>query len=73
MKLVSDWRWVLRYAWSIRLLIVAGILTGLEAVLPYLADTSLIPDRWFRLLIFVVTIAAFLARIISQKDSSDEK
>ncbi|GAA5540467.1 hypothetical protein [Brucella sp. NBRC 113783] len=73
MKLVSDWRWVLRYAWSIRLLIVAGILTGLEAVLPYLADTSLIPDRWFRFLIFVVTIAAFLARIISQKDSSDEK
>jgi len=73
MKLISDWRWVLRYAWSIRLLIVAGILTGFEAVLPYLADTTLIPDRWFRLLIFVVTIAAFLARIISQKDSSDEK
>lgn len=73
MKLVSDWRWVLRYAWSIRLLLAAGILTGLEAVLPYLADTSLIPDRWFRLLIFVVTIAAFLARIISQKDSSDEE
>ncbi|CAB4326609.1 hypothetical protein [Brucella sp. 191011898] len=72
MKLVSDWRWVLRYAWSIRLLIAAGILTGLEAVLPYLADTSLIPDRWFRLLMFVVTIAAFMARIISQKDSRNE-
>lgn len=73
MKLVSDWRWVLRYAWSIRLLIAAGILTGLEAVLPYLADTSLISDRWFRLLMFVVTIAAFMARIISQKDSSNGK
>jgi hypothetical protein len=34
MRLASDWKRVLRHAWSVRLIVIAGILSGIEAVLP---------------------------------------
>ncbi|WP_455296516.1 DUF7940 domain-containing protein [Brucella pituitosa] len=72
MKLVSDWRRVLRYAWSIRLLLAAAILSGLEVVLPYLGDAFPIPTGAFAALTFVVTVLAFVMRIKSQKVFRDE-
>jgi hypothetical protein len=36
MKLVANWRAVLRCAWSIRLMILAGLLSGVEVALPLL-------------------------------------
>jgi hypothetical protein len=36
LTLVANWRRVLRYAWSIRLMLFAGLLSGLELVLPLL-------------------------------------
>lgn len=72
MKLVSDWRRVLRYAWSIRLLLAAAILSGLEVVLPYLGDAFPIPTGAFAALTFFVTVLAFVMRIVSQKDFRDE-
>ncbi|WP_421565204.1 hypothetical protein [Ochrobactrum sp. EDr1-4] len=67
MKLVSDWRRVLRYAWSIRLLLAAAILSGFEVVLPYLGDFFPIPTGAFAALTFIVTVLAFVVRITSQK------
>jgi len=72
MKLVSDWRRVLRYAWSIRLLLAAAMLSGLEVVLPYLGDIFPIPTGAFAAVTFIVTVLALVMRIISQKAFRDE-
>ncbi len=72
MKLVSNWRRVLRHAWSIRLLLAAALLSGLEVVLPYLGDAFPIPTGAFAALTFIVTVVAFVMRIKSQKVFRDE-
>jgi len=36
MKLVANWRAVLRRAWSVRLMLAAGLLSGAEIALPLL-------------------------------------
>lgn len=72
MKFVSDWRRVLRYAWSIRLLLAAAILSGLEVALPYLGDIFPIPIGAFAAVTFIVTVLALIMRIISQKAFRDE-
>ncbi|WP_081455273.1 DUF7940 domain-containing protein [Roseibium aggregatum] len=38
MKLVSDWRAVLQRAWSVRLMLLAALLSGAEVALPFLGD-----------------------------------
>lgn len=73
MKLVSDWKRVLRRAWSIRLLVLAGILSGLEVIfsLPDIADRLDWPQGIFAALSGLTTAAAFVARIIVQTGVSD--
>lgn len=67
MQLVPDWRHVLRKAWSVRLILLAGLLTGIEVVLPLLGDAYPIPTGLFAILSLVVTMAAFVMRLVSQK------
>ncbi|KAB2788117.1 hypothetical protein F9K97_03155 [Brucella anthropi] len=67
MQLVPDWRHVLRKAWSVRLILLAGLLTGVEVVLPLLGDAYPIPTGLFAILSLVVTMAAFVMRLVSQK------
>jgi hypothetical protein len=71
MKLVAGWLHVLRKAWSVRLILLAGILSGLEVALPYLGDAYPIPTGVFAALSVLVTMAAFAMRIISQKEFRD--
>jgi len=71
MRLLPNWREVLRKAWSIRLILLAGLLSGLEVVLPFLGELP-IPSGAFAALSMVVTMAAFVARIVAQKDLPDE-
>lgn len=68
MKLVSDWRRVLKRAWSIRLLVLAGILSGLEVIfsLPDIADRLDWPQGIFAALSGLTTAAAFVARLVAQ-------
>lgn len=47
MRLVAEWRRVLRCAWSIRLLIIAGVLSGAEIGLPLIQDLLPIPRGVF--------------------------
>lgn len=68
MKLVANWRAVLRRAWSSRLMLLAGLLSGLEVVLPLLNGVLPIPPGIFAALSFVTVAAAFIARVIAQKD-----
>ncbi|WP_105430398.1 hypothetical protein [Neorhizobium sp. T6_25] len=70
MKFVADWRRVLRRAWSIRLLIIAGILSGIELVLS-LPDIQLWldwPPGIFAALSFLATCCAFVARLLVQQE-----
>jgi len=70
MKLVSNWRAVLLRAWSIRLILLAGVLSGLETILPTVNDWSpwAVPPRLFAIASFVVTMTALYARVVAQKD-----
>ncbi|MGO4339024.1 hypothetical protein AB4037_29320 [Labrys sp. KB_33_2] len=71
MKLVTNWRAVLRHAWSVRLLLLAAVLSGLEATLPLLAPYLPIPDRLFAALTGLTVGAALFARFLAQKGVSD--
>lgn len=66
MKLSDDWKEVLRKAWSIRLMVLAGVLSGVEIAVPMLADT--LPRGTFATLSAVSVAAAFAARLVAQKD-----
>ncbi|GLS29971.1 hypothetical protein SAMN04488498_104324 [Mesorhizobium albiziae] len=66
MKLVANWRRVLRRAWSIRLIIAAGALSGAEVALPILDGVIDIPRGTFAAISLAVTAAAFVARLVAQ-------
>lgn len=72
MRLVENWRSIVKRAWSIRLLIVAGALSGIEALLSILNSTYIIEvPVWVHIVMALLTppviAAAFVARLIAQK------
>jgi hypothetical protein len=67
-KLLSDWKEILKKAWSIRLILVAGVLTGIEALLPLVAQK--VPH--LPAITFIVIAAAFISRLLAQQDSKGE-
>lgn len=58
--IVENWRDVLTKAWSIRFILLAGLLTGVEYIIP-----SLGVPHWA---VGLTIGAAFIARIVAQKD-----
>lgn len=64
--LVPDWRWVLQYAWSIKLIILAAFLSAFEVVLAVFSNDPPIPHGVFAALSGFVTLAAFIVRFIAQ-------
>lgn len=65
MHLKDDWKLILRRAWSVRLILLAGLLSGCEVVLPlFVAD---IPRNVFAALSIVATTAALVARLVAQR------
>lgn len=70
MKLLPNWKKIVTKAWSIRLLAVAGLLSGCEAALPLFADT--LPRGTFAVLSFFAVGGAFVARLVAQKDVDDD-
>lgn len=72
MRLAADWRRVLRRAWSIRLMIIAGILSGIEVALPLAGDLVPVPVGIFAGLSALTTAGAFVARLVAQKDFDHE-
>lgn len=71
MKPVSNWRRVLRHAWSVRLMLIAGVLTGAEAALPLLGSAFPIPQSLLAGLSFLAVGGGFVMRLIAQKEFSD--
>lgn len=66
MRLIPNWRDVLRWAWSIRLAALAAFLSGVEIVLPFLSEA--IPRGIFVGMSFLFTVGAFIARFVAQKE-----
>ena len=69
MTLLSNWKAVLCRAWSIRLMILAALLSGAEVALPFLGD--FIAPGCLALLSALASAGAFIARILVQKDLKD--
>lgn len=65
MKFYDNWKEILRRSWSLRFIILAGILSGLEVILPFFAED--IPRNIFAVLSFVAVAAAFIARLVAQR------
>ncbi|MBU2539157.1 MAG: hypothetical protein KKH22_12045 [Proteobacteria bacterium] len=66
MKLDRDWKKIIKKAWSFRLMVLAGLLSTGEFILPVFSET--IP-RWpFAILSFLVITGAMAARLVAQKD-----
>jgi hypothetical protein len=70
MHLHPDWRAILRPAWSIRLILLAGLLNGLEVLMQVRLGIGT-PTITLGVLAAEVTAAAFVARIAAQRDTPD--
>lgn len=64
MKLVDDWRKILRRAWSVRLMLFAGLMDGFNACWFAFADST--PHGVFLAVGMGASLAAVMARIIEQ-------
>lgn len=70
MSLIPDWKRIVRKAWSLRLMLLAGLLSGCEAVLPLFVDA--IPRGIFAGLTLAVIPLAMVARVVAQKEMQDD-
>ena len=66
MKLYSNWKTILRKAWSVRLMLLAGLLSGCEVIVPLYADA--LPQNTFAALSGITVCAALVARLVAQRD-----
>jgi hypothetical protein len=66
MNLVYGWENIIKRAWSVRLVIIASLLSGLEVIIPMFSDYF--PRGLFAVISFVVTVGALVARITAQPD-----
>lgn len=69
MKLMTNWKRVARKAWSIRLAVLAGVLSACEVILPLFSDV--IPRNLFAALSFVAITSAAIARVVAQEGLDD--
>lgn len=70
MKLITDWKRVLRRAWSVKFSLLATALTGVAAALPVFMDR--VPPTCFLLLCTLVPLAAAVARLVDQPRMRDD-
>lgn len=66
MQPVPEWRRILKHAWSVRLMVLSAVLSGLATALQFGGFLPIPPAALF-ILILVVNIAAIIARFIAQK------
>ncbi|WP_187972970.1 hypothetical protein [Aquibium microcysteis] len=71
MRLHQQWRDILWKAWSIRLMALAAVLSGLEVALPFLDGLLSVGTGTFAALSCVTTAGAFIARIVAQRGLSE--
>jgi predicted benzoate:H+ symporter BenE len=65
-KIIPRWKKTLRYAWSIRLAILAGLFSACEIVLPLFSDS--LPRGLMAMLSGFAAMGAVISRFIVQKE-----
>lgn len=74
MTLVANAGAILRHAWSVRLIIIAAVLSGIECSLAIIGPYLPIRPGIFAAASMLVTTGAFIARFVAQtKVSGDQK
>lgn len=71
MKLIPNWPIILRKGWSIRFMATAFVLTGIEALLPFIDPTKVVHRGLFAAATALIIPCAFVARLIAQKGITD--
>jgi len=66
MMLQSNWRDLLKKAWSVRFMGLAFLMTMAEVMLPFFVDD--VPPRVFALASGFAVAGAFVSRLVAQKD-----
>jgi hypothetical protein len=66
MRLYENWKDIVRRAWSVRFMAAAGVLSGIEVALPFFQ--SALPNGIFAALSGLSVGAAFVARLVAQKE-----
>ena len=66
MILHDEWRTIVRKAWSVRLIVLAFVLSAAEVMLPFFDDAF--PKGIFAALSGLTVAGAFVARLIAQKE-----
>ena len=64
MTLLNDWKKILKKAWSVRLVLISGMLSGAELILPMYVDA--LPRGVFATLSILTAGASAVARLIAQ-------
>lgn len=70
MRLTAEWKKIVQKAWSFRLMLLAGFLSGAEVVLPLFIDS--IPRNVFAGLSMVTVTGAMVARVVAQREFKDD-
>lgn len=71
MKFIDDWKRVARKAWSIRLMLLAGILSAGEVAVPMLDGVVDMPRGAFAAVSGLLTMAALIARLTAQRSMNN--
>lgn len=69
MKLVDNWREVLRRAWSIKFMLLASVLSGTEVLISMLQPAATLPPGVFAAVAGLVTAMALVARLLAQGEA----
>ena len=70
MKLIADWKEIVKKAWSFRLMALAAVLSGAEVILPLFMDS--IPRGLFAVLSFVAVGGGLVARLVAQNGVNND-
>jgi hypothetical protein len=66
MKLHDEWRWIVNHSWSVRLIMLAFVLSAAEVIMPFFTEYAPHPVV-YGIAMGLVTGAAFVARLVAQK------
>ncbi|MGO4560959.1 DUF7940 domain-containing protein [Rhizobiales bacterium 3FA27D7] len=71
-RLVTNWRAVLRYAWTVRLALLAAILNGAAVTVSIITGSLPVAPMWLAALNGVLAVAVPVVRIIDQSNLKDD-
>lgn len=64
MTLIAEWKLLVRRAWSFRLIVLSGLLSGMEVILPLFVDSM--PRNVFSVAALCAAVGGAFARVVAQ-------